>query len=92
MINILKEGGINWEWFTKFEQHSDNTVTILAHFRRHKGDEWEKELIQAKSHTKYYATQIWKEDKERIALEYFVPEIGWCKIRNPKYVFNYKGD
>ncbi len=87
---IFNEGGISWNWFTKLTLHRDGTVTIHLHDRLHKGDGWPEEFRTAPVHPNYYHEKQWKEDKERKALEYYVPEVGWCKIRNQQNIFSYK--
>lgn len=85
------EGGINWAWFTRLVvNHEAHEVEILRHWRSHKGDQWTEEELKAPSHPKYYHESIWLESKEgRIAQAYYVPVTGWCKITNPKYIFDY---
>jgi hypothetical protein len=82
------EGGINWSWYTELELNTDDTVTILAHYRVHNGDAGHPECTP---HNGYYRQEIWREstDGKRTALAYHVPTIGWRTIRNQQNVFSY---
>ncbi len=87
---LINEGGINWTWFTRIRLEPDDTVTILENYRRHNTDEvFTDEEKHAKSHPNYEGSNIWKETKGRIAIEYFVPKLGWKIINNQKYVGDY---
>ncbi len=86
---LFNEGGINWCWYTELIHHNDNTVTINRHYRLHRYDD-----AQGAAHHPIAEPQQWgdayREGNDRIALEYHIPEIGFCKIRNPKYIFAYE--
>jgi hypothetical protein len=86
---LINEGGINWAWFTNLEVHEDGVV-IISRYRVHKYDmEWTQAEKDAIRHPHYYHETIVKEDDKRTALEYFVPEKGWMKIKNPMHIFKY---
>ncbi len=90
MEQIVNEGGINWCWFTEFVvNEDDNTVTIIRTYRLHKGEIWPERNVDAPSHPVYHSSGIWKELEDRTAVEYYVPDRGWMKIANPKYIFDY---
>lgn len=89
---LINEGGIRYKWFTKIRINPDDTVTILKYYRKHISEEFTKEELSAINHPEYYHQDIWKVDDTKlreIALEYNVPELGWKKIENPKYIFDY---
>ena len=90
---IVKEGGINWEWFTEFTvNENDKTVTINRHYRLHKYEsciKWTERQENAPFHPNYSHESIWMEDDARIAIAYFVPGRGWMNIENPSYIFAY---
>lgn len=85
---IISEGGINWCWFTEIIVE-DNGVTIVRHWREHR-EGWKTFPKDAIQHPGYWHTSIWKEGEGRIALEYFVPGIGWKTILNPQFIFSYQ--
>jgi hypothetical protein len=87
---IINEGGINSTWFTRIRIESDETVTILEHYSRHNSEEFSPDEKGAIRHPEYYGSNIWEEEKGRIAIKYNVPELGWKLINNPKYIFDYK--
>lgn len=84
---IYDEGGANVTWYTELE-HDGKEVTILRHYRVHNDDEGHPE--GAIHHPKYYGSDIWKEGENRIAIAYYIPDIGWLPISNPAYIFSYK--
>lgn len=86
---LINEGGINSTWFTRIRIESDDTVTILEHYRKHNSEEFSIDEKNAIHHTKYYGSDMWEEGKGRIAIKYNVPELGWKLISNPKYIFDY---
>jgi hypothetical protein len=87
---IFNEGGINWAWFTELCLHEDGTITILRHYRLHKGDPWSEKNLEAPHHPEYYYEQRWREKGKRIATHYNIPDVGWALIRNQKYIFDYE--
>ena len=87
---LINEGGINWTWFTKIRIEPDDTVTILGHYRKHNSEEFTADEKSAIHHPKYYGSEMWEEEKGRVAIRYNVPELGWKLISNPKYIFDYK--
>jgi len=87
---LINEGGINWTWFTRIKIEPDDTVTILEHYRRHNSEEFTTDEKNAIHHPEYYGSNIWEEGKDRIAIKYNVPNIGWKLISNPKYIFGYE--
>jgi hypothetical protein len=86
---LINEGGINSTWFTRIRIEPDYTVTILEHYRKHNSEEFTADEKNAIHHPKYYDSDIWEEGKGRVAIKYYVPEIGWKLINNPKYIFDY---
>lgn len=88
-IRVYWEGGINWCIYTKLAVYPDKTVAIIKHWREHKGDKSSIDAGLATPHPAYYSSSIWKTNEYRIALEYHVPRIGWCKIRNQQNISDY---
>ena len=86
---VVCEGGINWNWFTVFEEVGEEAVRILWHDKIHKGSELPSFLLGSIDHPNYYHRDIWDEDEQRVALRYNVPGKGWRRIVNPRYVFDY---
>jgi len=87
---LINEGGINWTWFTRIRIEPDDTVTILEHYRKHNTEEFTADEKNAIRHPEYYHDKIWEEGKDRVAIRYNVPGLGWRLIKNPKYIFDYK--
>jgi hypothetical protein len=88
VVKLICEGGINWNWFTKLEV-LDSGVRIIWHDRFHKCEPVPFEWSQVEHHPKYHGWEMWKEDDKRNILEYYVPEVGWMMVLNPKYIFDY---
>ena len=87
---IYNEGGMNWAWFTKLRIVGDRAVRILKYWRLHKDEEWPEECMKAPYHPAWHHSEKWKETgASRIATEYNLPDLGWCRIVNPKYIFDY---
>ena len=88
---IINESGMNWNWFTELEvNQAQDGVTILDNYRLHRfNDAWPEKNLKALHHPNYYHETIWKKSKDGIALEYFVPDIGWLPILNPKKLIEY---
>jgi hypothetical protein len=88
-VMLVKEGGINWCWFTRLEMEGE-LVRILEHYRIHKvDDEFTEEEYEAESHPNYYHVHIWRECENRVATHYYIPGVGWKEIVNPQYIFSY---
>lgn len=86
---LINEGGINYTWFTRIRIELDLTVTILEHYRKHNSEEFTADEKNAIHHPKYDDSDIWEEGLGRIAIKYYIPEIGWKLINNPRYIFDY---
>ena len=85
---IVSEGGMNWCWFTELEVSEDGkSVKIIRYWRMHNEnmDKWPESI----NHPEHWHQSIWKEDKDRNALEYNVPGTGWLPISNPDHIFKY---
>ena len=82
---IYNEDGINWAWFTELTVMGNSTVRIDKHYRLHKGDHWPEKNKTAP----YSPMEQWREDDKRNALEYRLHDLGWCRIVNPRYIFDY---
>jgi len=82
---IFAEPVINWIWYTELDLNPDNTVTIIRHYRLHgKRDRHPNGTVFNGGGGSPY-----RENEERIALEYHVPGKGYLKISNPQHIFSY---
>ena len=83
-IKTYHEHGINWMWYLRVEHHNDQTVTILAHYRVHKGDE---------GHPKTFDEYSLIEDKDRIVQKVRIGQFGKgyieFDVRNKQHIFSY---
>jgi hypothetical protein len=71
--------GINWIWYLKYTQAEDGSVTILDHFRCHKGDGGHPD-----ANDRYRLT----EDAKRIVTHVSINGEVY-PVSNPAYVFSY---
>jgi hypothetical protein len=92
---MISHGGINWCWFTECTYNSlTDQVTVHRHFRLHKFDyrgdglPWPKECEEAISGDSWRSYKE-SEDGHRTAVEFYLPDLGYKKISNPRNIFAY---
>lgn len=83
-IRIVCEDVLSAKWFCSFEDHDDNSVTLIRYWRAQKKEDWPPEYELNRSF------RLIIEDKDRNAIHLNIDGM-FRKVRNPKHIFDYKG-